>query len=120
MPARAAGLTGTQHDLERIDGQVDIPGGAASRCSRPAAIRWSVRRLLAPFARKGAGREQWGHRNPRVAADDVTRERTARRSMVVRLRVRIARLEAEQASESRIGEVRQEFRALNRPARNAD
>ena len=62
--------------------------------------------------------EQWGDRDPRAAADDVTRERTARRLMVVRLRVRIARLEAEQASESRIGEVRQELRALNSPTRN--
>lgn len=76
--------------------------------------------LFAALRARGCRMEQWGDRNPRAAADDVTRERTARRLMVVRLRVRIARLEAEQASESRIGEVRQELRALNSPTRNAD
>ena len=59
-------------------------------------------------------------RNPRVVSDDVARERTARRLRVLRLRVQIARIEAEQPSEPRIGEVRQELRALTGAARNTD
>ena len=59
-------------------------------------------------------------RNPRVVCDDVARERKARRLRVLRLRVQIARLEAEQPSEPRIGEVRQELRALTGVARNTD
>ena len=48
----------------------------------------------------------------RGAAGDVARERTARRLLVARLRVRIARLEGKQPSDPRIGEARRELRAL--------
>ena len=44
----------------------------------------------------------------RVVGDDVTRERTARRLLVVRLRVEIERLEAEQPADPRLREARKE------------
>lgn len=50
----------------------------------------------------------------RVAPDDRAREGAARRLMVVRLRVEIAKREQAQPTDPRIGEARQELRALTR------
>ena len=47
-----------------------------------------------------------------TAVDDVTRQRTARRLMVARLRVQIARLEAQEASGVQIAQAQRELRAL--------
>ena len=52
-----------------------------------------------------------------TAIDDVTRQRTARRLMVARLRVQIARLETEEASGVQIEQARRELRALTGGAR---
>lgn len=56
----------------------------------------------------------------REAAADVARERTARRLLVVRLRVQIAQLEAEQPSNPRLGEARRELRALTGAAQETE
>ena len=48
-------------------------------------------------------------RDWRVVSDNATQERTARRLMVVRLRVEIAKREAAQPSDPRIGEARREL-----------
>ncbi len=53
-------------------------------------------------------------RDRRVVPDNATQERTARRLMVVRLRVEITKREAAQPSDPRIGEARRELRALTR------
>ena len=59
-------------------------------------------------------------RNPRVVSDDGTRERTAGRLLVARLRVEIAAREAAQPSDPRIGEARRELRALTGVDRDTD
>ena len=56
----------------------------------------------------------------RVVGDDVTRERTARRLLVVRLRVEIERLEAEQPAHPRLREARKELGELTGAASDAD
>lgn len=56
----------------------------------------------------------------RVVGDDVTRERTARRLRVVRLRLEIERLEAEQPVHPRLREARKELRELTRATSDAD
>ena len=64
--------------------------------------------------------EQRDGRERRAAADGVARERTARRLMVARLRVRIARLEAEQPSDPRLAHARRELRALTGATQDGD
>ncbi len=56
-----------------------------------------------------------GDRDPRTVPDDGARERTARRLMVVRLRVEITTREAAQVEEAR-----QELRALTGVTRDTD
>ena len=51
---------------------------------------------------------------------DVTRERTARRLLVARLRVQIERLEAEQPAHPRLREARKELRELTGTASDAE
>ena len=53
-----------------------------------------------------------GDRDRRTVPDDGARKRTARRLMVMRLRVEITTREAAQPSDPRIEEARQELRAL--------
>ena len=53
-----------------------------------------------------------GDHNRRTVPDDGARKRTARRLMVMRLRVEITTREAAQPSAPRIEEARQELRAL--------
>ena len=53
-----------------------------------------------------------GDRDHRTVPDDGTRKRTARRLMVMRLRVEITPREAAQPSDPRIEEARQELRTL--------
>ena len=53
-----------------------------------------------------------GDRDRRTVPDDGARKRTARRMMVMRLRVEIAAREAAQPSDPRIEAARQELRAL--------
>ena len=64
--------------------------------------------------------QQWDDPDRRAVADDVARDATARRLMAVRLRVQIARLEAEQRSDPRIAQARRELRLLAGAARNRD
>ena len=59
-------------------------------------------------------------RQRRAVADDEARERTARRLMVVRLRMQIARLKAQQPSDPRLSQARQELRALTGAVQDAD
>ena len=61
-----------------------------------------------------------GDRDRRTAPDDGARKRTARRMMVVRLRVEIAARDAAQPSDPRIEEARQELRALTGVNRDTD
>ena len=61
-----------------------------------------------------------GDRDRRTAPDDGARKRTARRLMVVRLRVEIAARDAAQPSDPRIEEARQELRALTGVNRDTD
>ena len=61
-----------------------------------------------------------GDRDRRTAPDDGARKRTARRLMVVRLRVEIAARDAAQPSDPRIEEARQELRALTGVTRDTD
>lgn len=56
----------------------------------------------------------------RAVAGKAARGETARRLMVVRLRVQIARLEEEQRSDPRIGEARRELHALTSGTRDSD
>lgn len=56
--------------------------------------------------------EDSGETGRLTAVDDVTRQRTARRLMMARLRVQIARLEAQEASGVQIAQARRELRAL--------
>ena len=59
-------------------------------------------------------------RQRRAVADDEARERTARRLMVLRLRVQIARLEAQQPRDPRLAQARQELGALTGAVQDAD
>ena len=61
-----------------------------------------------------------GDRDRRTAPDDGARKRTARRMMVMRLRVEIAARDAAQPSDPRIEEARQELRALTGVTRDTD
>ena len=61
-----------------------------------------------------------GDRDPRTVPDDGARERTARRLIVVRLRVEITTREAAQPSDPRVEEARQELRALTGVTRDTD
>ena len=56
----------------------------------------------------------------RADADDASRERTARRLLVARLRVEIATRQAAQPSDPRIGQARRELRVLTGAARDTD
>ena len=64
--------------------------------------------------------EQRGERDRRAVAGEAAREQTYRRLMVARLRVQIARREAEQASEPQLRQARRELRALTGVARDTD
>ena len=64
--------------------------------------------------------EQRGERDRRAVADDAARERTARRLMVARLRLQIARRETEQASDPQLRQARRELRALTGVDRDTD
>ena len=64
--------------------------------------------------------QQRGGRDRRAAPDDAARDRTARRLMVARLRVQIARHEAEQTSEPQLRQARRELRALTGLTRDSD
>ena len=69
----------------------------------------------------GDGRSQQRHDlQRRAVVDDEARERTARRLMVLRLRVQIARLEAQQPSDPRLAQTWQELRALTGAVQDAD
>ena len=60
---------------------------------------------------------QHGHgRGNHTVAGEVARDRTARRLLEVRLRLEIARREAAQPADPRIGQARQELHALTRAA----
>ena len=61
-----------------------------------------------------------GDRDRRTVPDDGARKRTARRLMVMRLRVEITAREAAQPSDPRIEEARQELRALMGVTRDTD
>lgn len=65
-------------------------------------------------------RRRRDERDAGMLADDRARERTARRLLVVRLRVEIAGLEAEHPADPQLGEARQELRGLNGAASDAD
>ena len=56
----------------------------------------------------------------RGVGDEVKRERTARRLLVVRLRLEIERLEAKQPVHPRLREARKELRELTGAASDAD
>lgn len=56
----------------------------------------------------------------RVVGEEVKRERTARRLLVVRLRVEIDRLEVEQPAHPRLRQARRELRDLTGAASDAD
>ena len=64
--------------------------------------------------------EQRAERDRRAVAGEAAREQTSRRLMVARLRVQIARREAEQASEPQLRQARRELRALTGVARDTD
>ena len=55
-----------------------------------------------------------------VVGSHVKRERTARRLLVVRLRMEVERLEAEQPAHPRLREARKELRELTGAATDAD
>ena len=61
-----------------------------------------------------------GDRAPRTVPDDGARKRTARRMMVMRLRVEITTREAAQPADPRIEEARPELRALTGVTRDTD
>ena len=81
---------------------------------------WSAKRRIGDRTTEGRMMEQRGGRDRFAVADDASRERTARRLMVARLRVQIARREAEQASEPQLRQARRELRALTGVARDTD
>ena len=78
----------------------------------PNAMRNRVLALVSRLTERGWTMVERDDESRRGATGDVARERTSRRLLVARLRVRIARLEGEQPSDPRVGKARRELRAL--------
>ena len=105
--------------------------GRASRRARASVIMDETYRLRAAARPRTAGvRRDWapaessircglGRWRPSASRREghVTPERTARRLLVVRLRVEVARLEAEHPAHPRLAEAREELRKLTGAAR---
>ena len=81
---------------------------------------WSAKRRIGDRTTEGGTMQQPGGRDRRAAPDDAARERTARRLMVARLGVQIARHEAERTSEPQLRQARRELRALTGLTRDTD
>ena len=107
---------------QRLPHYLHLCAWAGIRRAHPAVQRYDVTVPYSPppSPSAGGGKKQRDERDRRADAGDVARARTARRLMVVRLRVRIARLEVEQPSDPRIGQARRDLRVLTRAARDTD
>lgn len=78
-------------------------------------------RRSSPLSHNGGGRSKQRHdRQRRAVADDEAWDRTARQLMVLRLRVQIARLEAQQPPDPRLAQARQQLGALTGAVQDAD
>ena len=105
---------------------------SAGDLAAPIRLRWYRREDAAGrVAERGAGAGGTGHlsavrrdggmqhghgRGNHMVVGEAARDRTARRLLEVRLRLEIARREAAQPADPRIGQARQELHTLTRAA----